>query len=236
MFAGSAAGEWFPPMVVYKAQNVYASWCSRGPKGAIYSCSKSGWFDAFQFEKWFFELMLPKLKRRTGKKLLLGDNLASHISPAVIQACKTNDISFVCLPPNSTDKLQPLDVGVFSSLKAKWRTILTEHKRNFPKETGISKVHFPQLLDKLMKEANPGQHLPAAFGKCGLHPLNVDRAVERIPSRSMECDRETTRELLSSTLGEKLEELRGFNKEKRKISRGKRSWSPLANPTVTRWT
>jgi hypothetical protein len=222
MFAGSAAGEWFPPMVVYKAQNVYASWCSRGPKGAIYSCSKSGWFDAFQFEKWFFELMLPKLKRRTGKKLLLGDNLASHISPAVIQACKTNDISFVCLPPNSTDKLQPLDVGVFSSLKAKWRTILTEHKRNFPKETGISKVHFPQLLDKLMKEANPGQHLPAAFEKCGLHPLNVDRAVERIPSRSMECDRETTRELLSSTLGEKLEELRGFNKEKRKISRGKK--------------
>jgi hypothetical protein len=77
-----------------------------------------------------------------------------------------------------------------------------------------------------MKEANPGQHLPAAFEKCGLHPLNVDRAVERIPSRSMECDRETTRELLSSTLGEKLEELRGFNKEKRKISRGKKVMVP----------
>jgi hypothetical protein len=109
MFAGSAAGEWFPLMVVYKAQNVYASCCSRGPKGAIFSYSKSGWFDAFQFEKWFFELMLPKLKR-TGNKLLLGDNLASHISPTAIQACKANNISFLCLPPNSTDKLQPLEL------------------------------------------------------------------------------------------------------------------------------
>ncbi len=168
---------------------------------------------------------MPKLKR-TGKKLLLGDNLASHISPALNQACKANNISFLCLPPNSTDKLQPLDVGVFSSLKAKLRTILTKHKRNFLKEADISKVHFPQLLNKFMKEANPGQHLPAAFEKCGLHPLNVDIAVGRISSRSMKCDRETTRELLSSTLGEKLEELREFNKEKRKISRGKKVMVP----------
>ncbi len=91
---------------------------------------------------------------------------------------------------------------MFSSLKAKLRTILTEHKHNFPKEAGISKVHFPQLLDKLMKETNPGQHLPAAFEKCGLHPLNVDMAVGRISSSFMECNRETTRELLNSTLGE----------------------------------
>jgi hypothetical protein len=74
-----------------------------------------------------------KAQEENSKKLLLGDNLATHISPAVSQACKANNISFVCLPPNSTDKLQPLDVGVFSSLKAKWRTILTEHKHNFPK-------------------------------------------------------------------------------------------------------
>jgi hypothetical protein len=59
-----------------------------------------------------------------------------------------------------------LDVGVFSSLKAKWRTILTEHKRNFPKEAGISKFHFPQLLDKLMKEAIPAS-------TCGLRSKNA---------------------------------------------------------------
>jgi hypothetical protein len=146
MFAGTADGEMFPPMIVYKAQNIYTSWTERGPKGALYSCSKSGWFDGCQFEKFFFELLLPKLKRRTGKKLLIGDNLASHFSPDVINACRENNIAFVCLPANSTDKLQPLDVGIFAPLKNAWRKVLEDYKRKNPKEAGISKSEFPALL------------------------------------------------------------------------------------------
>jgi hypothetical protein len=38
------------------------------------------------------------LKRKTGKKLAIGDNLASHISPTVINLCKQNEIVFVSLP------------------------------------------------------------------------------------------------------------------------------------------
>lgn len=94
MFAGSAAGEFLPPMVVYKAMNVYESWRERGPKGAVYSCSKSGWFDSCQFEKWFFEVALPRLKRLLGPKLLIGDNLSSHISAAVIKACRKKQFYF----------------------------------------------------------------------------------------------------------------------------------------------
>ncbi len=48
-----------------------------GIKVALYSTSLSGWFDMFQFEKWLVELLLPILK----KKLIIVDNLASHISP-----------------------------------------------------------------------------------------------------------------------------------------------------------
>ena len=99
MFCGSAAGKMLPPMVVYKAAHVYEAWKERGPKGTHYARSSSGWFDGFLFEKWFFELLLPKLKRQVGKKLLIGDNLSSHLSMAVIEACKKNNIAFVCLPP-----------------------------------------------------------------------------------------------------------------------------------------
>ena len=91
MVCGSATGELLPVMVIYKAGNVYTSWCERGPKGTVYSCSKSGWFDEFQFENWFFEIALPKLNRKVGKTVLISDNLTSHISPAVIESCrKTN--------------------------------------------------------------------------------------------------------------------------------------------------
>jgi hypothetical protein len=221
MMAGSAAGQVVPPMVAYRAQNLYTSWCERGPKGAVYAVSKSGWFDGCLFERWFFDVMLPILKRKVGKTVLLGDNLSSHISMAVITACRANDIAFICLPPNATDKLQPLDVGVFGPLKKAWRAILTAYKEEHPKEAGINKCHFPALLKKLLDEAKPGRHLLAAFKKCGLVPVDVEKAVERIPSRNMETDSELAKEFLSSFLGERLEQLRGFTGEQKK-QRGKK--------------
>jgi hypothetical protein len=88
MFCGTAVGEMLPPMVVYKAQNSYKAWEERGPKGTVYSSSKSGWFDGFQYEKWFFEIFLPNARRKKGKKLLICDNLSCHISHNVIEACR----------------------------------------------------------------------------------------------------------------------------------------------------
>lgn len=173
------------------------------------------------FERWFCDVLLPRLKKLPGNKLIIGDNLASHISMAVIDLCRANNIRFVCLPPNSTDKLQPLDVGVFGPLKKAWKSILTAYKLKNPKVVGIQKTDFPSLLASLILKADPGKHLPAAFDKCGLFPVNSARGMERIPSRRMVTDSETTRALLDSTLGEKLEELRGVgNVEKRK--RGKK--------------
>jgi hypothetical protein len=71
MCCGSGAGEWVPPMVIYKAQNLYTSWCQRGPKGAVYAYSKSGWFDMYWSEMWFMDLLLPRLKRRPPKSCSL---------------------------------------------------------------------------------------------------------------------------------------------------------------------
>ena len=219
MFCGSASGKMLPPFIVYKVQNVYHSWTLGGPKGTVYSCSPSGWCDGFNFRKWFFEDYLPDAKRKVGKKVLIGDNLSSHISDEVIDSCRKNNIAFICLPPNSTDKLQPLDVGVFKSLKSAWKDILSDFKKKHPKETGIAKNDFPRLLKEAIKKSDPERHLPKAFEKCGLFPASFDKAVECIPFRDMECS-ESVRDLLNSTLGEKLEELRGYNTEKK--SRGKK--------------
>jgi len=81
MFCGNAAGHMLPPMVVYKALNMYSGWKKGGEKNFKYSCSASGWFDMYQFELWFEEMMLPLLKKLEGKKLIIGDNVSSHISP-----------------------------------------------------------------------------------------------------------------------------------------------------------
>jgi hypothetical protein len=50
-------------------------------------------------------------------KLIIGDNLSSHLSPTVLQSCREHNIRFCFLPENSTHILQPLDVGVFAPMK-----------------------------------------------------------------------------------------------------------------------
>ena len=100
-----------------------------GPKGAPccdkrccksgmrYHNTSSGWMDVKAFEKWFFEMLLPHCNELEGTKVVIGDNLSSHFSEVVLRAVEQHDIKFVCLPPNSTDKTQPLDVAFFRPMK-----------------------------------------------------------------------------------------------------------------------
>jgi hypothetical protein len=83
---------------------------------------------------------------------LLGDNLAAHLSPVVIELCKKHNVRFTFLPENSTHLLQPLDVAMFGPMKRQWREVLTRWKeecvrdgRNFatiPKQV-ITKCTVP---------------------------------------------------------------------------------------------
>ena len=69
MFCGSATGEYLPPMIVYKAQNVYAGWCVSGPPGATYDSTSTGWFDSRTFERCFTSNFLDNAASRPGIKL-----------------------------------------------------------------------------------------------------------------------------------------------------------------------
>ena len=51
MVCGSAAGELLPPFVCYKSENLYDGWTLGGPKGEVYSNTKSGWFEMKTFEQ-----------------------------------------------------------------------------------------------------------------------------------------------------------------------------------------
>ena len=52
-------------------------------------------------------IALPHLKKLNGRKIMIGDNLSSHLSLKVIQKCEEHDIAFVFLPSNSTHMTQP---------------------------------------------------------------------------------------------------------------------------------
>ncbi|KAJ8930185.1 hypothetical protein NQ314_017049 [Rhamnusium bicolor] len=125
MFAGAGNGDIFSPYIVYKSNNLHPEWMQGGPDRSI-----SGWFDSIIFEDWFNKIAVPYFRRMQGRKILIGDNLGSHLSYNVLKFCEENQVSFVLLPPNSTHLCQPLDVAVFRTIKAKWREILMKWKEN----------------------------------------------------------------------------------------------------------
>ena len=192
MFCGSATGELLPPYVIYKAKNLYNTWVEGGPQGTRFGVSKNGWMNTENYDEWFSSIVVPWARRREGRKVIIGDNLSSHISHFVLQECKKHNIDFILLLPNSTDKCQPLDVGFFGPQKRSWRKILESYKMSNPSSASLDKSQFPTLLKKLIE--NMGlrnkENLVAGFRACGIVPFNPQKVLMKFPKDSGDSDSE----------------------------------------------
>ena len=97
MFCANVVGPFLPPMVVYKAKNLYPAWINGAPPGTKFGVTKSGWFEGQTFARWFFEVLLPQLKG-DGLFTVIGDILGSHFNQRVIQKHKEKSSGFqLCL-------------------------------------------------------------------------------------------------------------------------------------------
>lgn len=226
MFAAAGNGTILPPYVVYKAQHIYDSWRVGGPANSRYNRTKSGWFDAYCFQDWVESIAIPYLKNLEGVKILLGDNLASHLSLDVTKVCEENNIKFVFLPSNSTHLTQPLDVAFFGPLKQAWRSILEKWKQGPGRmEASLPKDKFPPLLKDLcasLKESN----VLAGFKKCGVFPLDRERVLAKLPSsKSFDdaniVDKTVVAEALDESFKEYLEEIRKSDQPQPRKKRSK---------------
>ena len=79
--------------------------------------------------------------------MLIGDNLAAHLSPEVMKLCTEHNVRFEFLPENSTHMLQPLDVSVFRAVKAEWRNVLCQWKDEMVAE-GKNYASIPKQVRK----------------------------------------------------------------------------------------
>lgn len=203
MFSAAGDGTILPPYVVYKAVHMYSSWTEGGPPHTRYNRSKSGWFESSSFEDWLSSIAIPYLRKQTGKRVLIGDNLASHLTLKVIELCSNNDISLVFLPANSTHLTQPLDVSFFRPLKTAWRNILEKWKLTQGKyEASVPKDKFPRLLKQLMDEIKiqGPKNVRAGFRKCGIVPLNRRPVLQMLPTVPTPADGRKLDESLISLL------------------------------------
>ena len=107
-----------------------------GPLGTRYAVSSNSWMTTSAYIDWLRNMLLPSLPDERPILLIL-DGHSSHVSYEVRQLAISNGVHMLKLPPHLTNLLQPLDVGVFKSMKANCCSLYQIRK------TGTHQTRFP---------------------------------------------------------------------------------------------
>ncbi|CAF1329785.1 unnamed protein product [Didymodactylos carnosus] len=142
-----------------------------GPAGASYNTSKNGWMQERSFYEWFKNLFIPQTAPSKPILFIL-DGHKSHHSVRTVELAIVNDILLLCIPPDSTHVLQPLNVTFFKPIKQKYREILSEYYRT-SRYKNVTKDIFPTLLNKLFNSSAVRKvNIIKGFMNTGIYPLN----------------------------------------------------------------
>ncbi len=188
LFCASASGVYLPPLIVFASEHVYDKWTKNGPPGAVYTCSPKGYMQDVNFENWFVKVFVEFVKNYKKPVVMVYDGHGSHITYDTMEIANKNQIIVVCLPPHTSHAMQPLDVAVFRSVKAKWKDILDGfYKRNNYKKT-VDKESFGSLVAELWPNLQ-ASHIINGFKDSGLLPIDPDVLDRRIVGMLSSSDR-----------------------------------------------
>jgi len=143
----SDVGVIAPPLTVYKYKLMNQEIARSAPSYWGLGKTDSGWMTGEAFCEYFTNVFHPYLINSKIKLpvivFLYGHS--SHLTMHLGKFCKEHLIILVCLFPNTTHILQPLDVSVFAPLKAKWKSTVRQWRvDNDGKE--ICKQDVPTVL------------------------------------------------------------------------------------------
>lgn len=132
----------------------------------------------FVFESWFINSFISHVAATPKPILLIYDGHGSHLTYKTVSKAMESQVIILCLPPNCSHALQPLDVGVFKNLKCEWRKILKDWFRESRLEA-IDKSVFPTLLNSLWGKMSSADIINGFRGS-GIFPVDKRKTEHRI--------------------------------------------------------
>ncbi|XP_046677400.1 MFS-type transporter clz9-like [Homalodisca vitripennis] len=114
----SASGNFVPPMLVFPRKRMKPELMDGAPPGSIAACHISGWIQTDLFTKWFTHFISYVKPTKDDPVVLILDGHTTHTRNLdLIDLARENGVSLVCLPPHSSDHMQPLDKTFMKSFK-----------------------------------------------------------------------------------------------------------------------
>lgn len=142
------------------------------PGSVVYMGDKSAYVNSEIFFKWLKEHFIPR--KPEGKTILILDGHSSHCSNVeMLEYAIEHQIILLCLPPHTTQFLQPLDRSFFKPFKSFYYEACNKFIKTNPTRK-LSRLKFGMLLSQAwVKSANPSNGI-SAFSSTGIFPLNPD--------------------------------------------------------------
>lgn len=109
-------------------------------------------------------------------RMLVIDGFTGHIDEETFEYAQAYDIELIVLPPHSTHRLQPLDVGVFQWFKQ-------SHQRAIEQvilegEFRYTRNDFVNALKQMLDEAFTAKHILDGWNRTGLYPPDREKVLK----------------------------------------------------------
>jgi hypothetical protein len=112
---------------------------------------------------------------------LILDGHESHHSTEFERYCQQNNIITLCMPPHSSHKLQPLDVGCFGPLKQAYGRQIEDLMRAHINH--VSKLEFLCAFREAFFASMTEKNIQGGFAGAGLVPYDPERVLSKLDVR-----------------------------------------------------
>ena len=112
-----------------------------------------------------------------GRRLLIVDGHSSHVNLKFINAADQLNILVLILPPHTTQRLQPLDVGLFGPLAKAYSAELLQIGSNSQYMTGITKRMFWSMFRIAWEKSFTEKNIVSAFKTTGIWPMDSSKTL-----------------------------------------------------------
>ena len=128
--------------------------------------------------KWLTKVFCPYTARGSrGTRLLLVDGHSSHVNLAFLDYAMSNRIVVLVLPPHSTHRLQPLDLGLFGPLSQAYNLQMQQFMLRYQGFVSLSKRDFYGLFQEAWLASFTHANIESAWEASGIYPFNPDRTI-----------------------------------------------------------
>jgi DDE superfamily endonuclease len=199
-----ADGTYLPPTLIYKGQShdIQDTWLEEFSESetAYFGCSDAGWSNDSLGLQWLERVFDRHTREKAGRgrRLLIVDGHSSHVNLKFLDYADRHRIIILILPPHSTHRLQPLDVGLFSPLARAYSYELEMFMQKCQGFVSMSKRMFWPMFRTAWETSFTEKNITSAWKATGIFPFDPQKLLSVIDPRPI-----TPPEASNSAIGTK---------------------------------